>query len=300
MSALVEEEDAEMGEEEEISDADKLAIVQHLMLNAPPGELDEVKSDALNLVPENLVSPAMLAGICRAYNVENLRAIQLEGENKKLIVCSQGEIDPTKYVDPSTGYVYAVDHVAGTTERVIAQKQVEDEETTIESDLNAGTELRQMVENKLNEYVSGRYPNNHGACAVYDATSGKEEDVLLHIVISGENVNLRNYWSGNWRSSWQVSSSNIIQGEIKVRAHYFEDGNVQLQTTKKIEASSLSTDSLPAAIVNYIQENESNLQQGLEDMYANMSHETFKAMRRVMPITRTKMKYVLYFFIFPI
>lgn len=33
------------------------------------------------------------------------------------------------------------------------------------------------------------------------------------------------------------------------------------------------------------------MQSGLEDMYTNMSSETFRSMRRLMPITRTKMEW---------
>lgn len=39
------------------------------------------------------------------------------------------------------------------------------------------------------------------------------------------------------------------------------------------------------------QTQESILQSGLEDMYTNMSTETFRSMRRLMPITRTKMEW---------
>lgn len=33
------------------------------------------------------------------------------------------------------------------------------------------------------------------------------------------------------------------------------------------------------------------MQSGLEDMYSSMSQETFRSMRRLMPITRTKMEW---------
>jgi hypothetical protein len=39
------------------------------------------------------------------------------------------------------------------------------------------------------------------------------------------------------------------------------------------------------------QTQESVLQGGLEDMYSNMNNETFRSMRRIMPITRTKMEW---------
>jgi len=112
--------------------------------------------------------------------------------------------------------------------------------------------------------------------------------------VRGERVNLRNYWSGNWISVWTVVLGDevTIDGSIKLRAHYFEDGNVQLQTTKVFPAATLTVaGNLGKAVVAHIEDAESNLQSALEDMYTNMTDETFKAMRRVMPITRTKMKW---------
>ena len=79
-----------------------------------------------------------------------------------------------------------------------------------------------------------------------------------------------------------------------LRRHYFEDGNVQLQTHKAYNEQPLAFSDaaeLGKAIVDMIDGCESDLQKGLQEMYDNMSKETFKAMRRVMPVTRTKMKW---------
>jgi len=45
------------------------------------------------------------------------------------------------------------------------------------------------------------------------------------------------------------------------------------------------------AIVHHIQAEENALQTGLEEMYTNMSAETFRSMRRVMTVTRNKMEW---------
>jgi capping protein alpha len=47
-------------------------------------------------------------------------------------------------------------------------------------------------------------------------------------------------------------------------------------------------------IYQAIKEEEDLLQSNLEDMYINMSQETFKEMRRVMPVTQTKMEWSLH------
>jgi len=40
-----------------------------------------------------------------------------------------------------------------------------------------------------------------------------------------------------------------------------------------------------------LQSADSELHAGLEEMYGNMEAETFRAMRRLMPITRSKMEW---------
>ena len=67
------EQEEEEEEEEQASPEEKLQIVQHLLLSSPPGEFDDVLSDAMALVPGDLVSRPMLAGIARAYNNANPR-----------------------------------------------------------------------------------------------------------------------------------------------------------------------------------------------------------------------------------
>lgn len=282
MSEYVEEGEEEEGEEEEASPEEKLQIVQHFLLNSPPGEFDEVKGDALALVQDDLVSPAMLAGIARVYNTAQLRVISI-GE-KLMVLCKEAELDATTYLDPSTGEAYTVDHLtlaATKTDRVGPE--------------SALTEERASIQAAIQAYVAAQYAGTACAGAFADETDS------IKVVISGEKINLRNYWSGNWRSSWVVEvrgAQASLTGSLKVRAHYFEDGNVQLQTSKDVSTTISFTGDIGTAVSNAIAAAESALQQGLEDMYANMSHETFKAMRRVMPITRTKMKYVSFFLSF--
>jgi capping protein alpha len=65
-----------------------------------------------------------------------------------------------------------------------------------------------------------------------------------------------------------------------------------LQTSKSVPSASLSGSSpseVASAAVAAIKAAESALQEGLEEMYGSMDEETFRAMRRTMPITRTKM-----------
>lgn len=76
-----------------------------------------------------------------------------------------------------------------------------------------------------------------------------------------------------------------VKGKIELHVHYFENGNLQLQNERVVEeqAKFSSPQGLGDAVLCVVKEAEDNLQTNLEDMYINMSQETFKEMRRVMP-----------------
>lgn len=274
--------DMQGDEDEMATPEEKLQIVQHFLLNAPPGQFGEVLSDVQVLVPSDLIEESMLKGIARAYNCAQYMAAPEESGERKVLICKEGEVDPTHYIHTVSGQVLEVDHV-----RRVAFA-ANDVDTLHMSTLE---EERKQVESKVKEYVVNQYGRDASTeCAVY---CGDEEKTLT-VVIRGERINLRNFWSGNWISIWAVglNPAASITGTIKVRAHYFEDGNVQLQTSKAHPETPLdATKSLGDAVVDAVQAAESKLQSGLEEMYVNMTDETFKAMRRVMPITRTKMKW---------
>ena len=116
----------------------------------------------------------------------------------------------------------------------------------------------------------------------------------ITVVISGEKLNLKNYWSGSWVSKWTVTTNNEVSGNSKIIAHYFEEGNVQLNTTKtfpEFKCEGGSDESLAKSVATKIGECEQALQLGLYQMYGAMSEETLKSMRRVLPVTRTKMEW---------
>lgn len=268
-------------EYEEISNEEKLQIAQHFLLSSPPGQFHEVLSDVRKLLPENLLGDPLAAGMARAFNTKTSKVVD-SPSGSKVVINAGAEIDPTHYFDSKSGNVFSLDH--------LSLKATED--TTTESNQDASIEEeRATLQSALDNYITTRYLAENCAAGVF------AKDGNLIVSVAGERPNLRNFWSGKWLSTWSVSLSSgeaSITGAIKVHAHYFEDGNVQLQTTKDIpkivfpftEASELATQ-----LVSHIDSTETDLQKGLEEMYGNMNEETFRAMRRVMPVKRTKMEW---------
>eukprot|EP00121_Abeoforma_whisleri_P009475 Awhi_evm2s8714 len=100
---------------------------------------------------------------------------------------------------------------------------------------------------------------------------------------NNQNNNNRN---GRWRSEWSWNlESKQLTGKLKVQVHYYEDGNVQLQAHKEITESAKNA----AEIGDIMKRVETEYQNGINENYATMSETTFKALRRALPITKSKL-----------
>jgi capping protein alpha len=292
--------------EDTLSSEDMLQIAQHYLLSSPPGQFNEVLSDVRKIVPNDLLSDSLANGIARISNLKNSKIV-VSPLKQNLVIHTAGEIDPSHYFDPVNRVVYSVDHLSLTTGSI--------DDNTIQSNQNASKESeRAALQLLVNNYISASYLGDVAAGGVF----AKDDD--LTIVLTGEKTSLKNFWSGKWNSVWTVSNnpapappseepqtlaesqsqatpplpSVTLSGEIKIHAHYFEDGNLQLQTSKAVGPIVVEFGSEKEQcerVVEAVRKAESALQEGLEEMFATMNEETFKAMRRVMPITRTKMEW---------
>mmetsp|Transcript_19492 Transcript_19492/g.26656 ORF Transcript_19492/g.26656 Transcript_19492/m.26656 type:complete len:284 (+) Transcript_19492:2-853(+) len=265
--------------EEELTNEEKLHIAQHFLLSSPPGQFTEILADVRKIVSDEILTDSIANGIARTYNLKNSKVITLPDGNTSTI-SDAAEIDSTQYVDPVNASVFTVDHLLLTT----ASSGTTDSPGPLE-------EKRANLQVEIGKYVKAFY------IAEPCAASAFAKDDKITLVITGEKSNLKNFWSGRWNSIWSLTCDNSIatlSGEIKIHVHYFEDGNLQLLTTQRcepVEISFTSDGQLAGKVVEQIKSVETAVQTGLEEMYNGMNIETFKAMRRIMPITRTKMEW---------
>lgn len=86
-----------------------------------------------------------------------------------------------------------------------------------------------------------------------------------------------------------VSEPTTVTGKLHVDVHYYEDGNVALNTTKPI---SVSISSLSAeTVISRIAAAERDYQETLNRAFVQMAEEAFKNLRRQLPITRQKVEW---------
>jgi len=159
----------------------------------------------------------------------------------------------------------------------------------------------------LSSYVNEHF--REASCGVYPTA----DDSRLAIVIVANKYSPKNYWyvqcqksipscqnrlliattnqpthrNGRWRSLYLFDpSSSSLDGIVKIDVHYYEDGNVRLQTSR--ESSSTVNSVTGPAIVREIAACEKRYQDDVGRGFSALSEGAFKALRRQLPVTRQK------------
>jgi len=129
------------------------------------------------------------------------------------------------------------------------------------------------------------------------------------IQLVANKYNPSNFWSGRWRSKYEVDLDNkSVTGGIQISVHYYEQGNVcvlalplrlltlldQVQLsatfTPKLTLPSSAPDSAAAKqLLAQISEQEGKYQAALSDTYQDLGEKSFKPLRRALPMTRNKL-----------
>jgi len=267
----------------ELSEAEILQIANGFLLAAPPGEFGEVVTDVRGLLQNDALLNQKALETFRTYNTDQFTQVP-SGDHEALIT-KYGEIGNNEYLDPIGGCILSYDHIR---QKVTGSRP-------ISSELDSAAEpFRRAIEEGVIDYVNNHY--QYGTPAVY---SGKEgSDVKIIICISSSKFNPNNFWNGRWRSVWTATfkpgGTLKLEGNIRVNVHYYEDGNVQLNTNfnKRAEFKAPSDPkSLSEVLLKQLVKLEQDYQTALEHSYNTMGETTFKALRRVLPITREKIKW---------
>ncbi|CAM0907394.1 unnamed protein product [Alopecurus aequalis] len=277
------------GAGEQLSDDQKREIAVWFLSNAPTGEIHYVAKDVRALLGDESLYEAAAAEAYPEYNKAHLVSLELPDRSGDIIITTYGELDKHNYLDPRTAQVATVDHVKQTCTKLRPAADEELPSAYIE-------EFRNAIDIEVSRYVGEAYPK--GVCAVY-CTKGKDieepgADFGLAIVISAARRSPQNFCNGSWRSVWTLEFSYAFQlveikGKIQVGAHYFEEGNVQLDTDVDRKDSTLmqTPEDTALSVASIIRHQESQYFASLEESYLNLSDATFKDLRRKLPVTRT-------------
>nr|NP_001265887.1 uncharacterized protein LOC100181530 [Ciona intestinalis]BAM34031.1 beta-actinin I [Ciona intestinalis] len=262
---------------EQISDSEKQRIAHDFITHAPPGEVETVFSDVRHLLSKDgsAHGESMTASLSK-YRVDQFTPVTVDKE--KVLLTNHGKLDNNRFLDPRSKKSFHCN---------IPKVEISDIQP---ADVDSNAESwRNEIDNALAKYIKEHFP--HGTCTVYGTSNGGETTIIA--CIEDHKFSPENFWNGRWRSEWKITIEDgnaKVVGILKTQVHYYEDGNVQLVSQKecKDNLTVSSEKQLADDVTKLIMKFESDYQLAINDNYNTLSTTTFKALRRQLPVTRTK------------
>jgi len=260
-------------ENEGLSQEDVLRIVKHFLLSSPPGEFEDVLSDVRELIGDDELLNKGALDIFRQYNIEQLIPVDSEQLGYKSILCKYAEMDSTHYLEPRSNKILVVDHAKGLVTKVEDNSNNEKDEIK---------KIREPLQKAVDKYITDHYLS--GLSTVFPSPEGENE---LVVCITASKFNEANLWSGRWRSVYRIAFQDDkkvkVSGTMKVNVHYYEKGNIQLNTSKEYGETISGKDDVFSEIVGAISKVEGSFQRDIDTACNNLT-ETFKGLRRRLPV----------------
>lgn len=287
---------------------DKVKIAAEFLKDSPPGEFHEVLNDVRNLIRDDVKLQAGIKHICREHNTSQFIVANLDEEDnsQKALVIEHAEMDDhdhpitsnsSYFYHPATKRVFKFDHLR----QIASQISAFESHPSYSGDKEP---IRCGLQSAFSAYIKDHY--QEGVDGTYYCLNERRRLNTDKIVLAAASNKFSpsNFWNGRWRTQWIVDLvDKKLEGDLKVQVHYYEDGNVQLNTHKAIPAIDIkkifpgsleddkSISEFASAVIEIVKDAESKYQLALNESYGRLSDETFKTLRRMLPVTRSKVEW---------
>lgn len=252
-------------------------IIRQIITTSPAGDDKTIIKD-IKLLLNNADSDKLITKVLRdQYTSEltkthgDVKLIKLDGDAKFSIV-SKYNVKGLKFVDYNHQILFDYDFINN---KIIDVEEVQD--TDLDDSII-------KLQKQLNDYIIGHYNmTSYGMVIPCDDDDENE----LKVVIIGEKLNDSNYYNGKWISVYELSKSGELSSTIRIKIHYYEDGNVAMNSINTKELGTVTKDN----IVNKISEFDSDYEIEILKKVNQLNESKFKKLRRLMPISRSRIQW---------
>ncbi|KAB5593707.1 F-actin-capping protein subunit alpha-2 [Ceratobasidium theobromae] len=255
--------------------SERVSAAASFIVQSPPGEINDVISDLRTIVGDDEALQDGIQPALEEYNKEQFVCVTVPGQEHQVIVSNAGMIPESgRFIDPRSKTSFVFDHLTLTAS----------DPETVEVDAESEP-FRSALEESTLKYLAEYF--QEGVGSVFASEPG-----TFIIQIVANKYNPQNFWSGRWRSEYIVDiNKGEISSKVLVNVHYYEQGNVQLQTvyTPTLSLPPSLTPSSAPKILAIIAEKEGEHERALSDAYADLGEKSFKSLRRALPLTRQKL-----------
>lgn len=132
------------------------------------------------------------------------------------------------------------------------------EEENVDYEVNSCShsvvQLRNDLVKLLDAYIQRQFRKGTTIYTVF------VDEHSIKVEISCHNLNFKNFWGGEWLSTWVFDlSSNSASGNIKVHNHYFEQGNIQFNLSKTIPSTQIKGGLTAKSVSDFISRSETTV-----------------------------------------
>ena len=256
-------------------------IVKYIIHQTPIGLLDSSIKNLNVLLHEKLkvdviTIPEVIKEI-KIYKENHLMPITVKNAKSKVIISSFNKDSDDFYYDQ--------------TQKIRFKLNDKCEVEKVE-EFESKNETRMKVAKKFVEYFNKYYNKNFTYYNIYyDSMVDK-----IHILICGQNINEKNFYSGEWLSIWELDmGEKKVTGQIKINSIYYEEGNVNFNFAKNYETTihGSDDDSIANELVGFIEKTENEIQEKLEEVNGDNSEVYINQLRKRVPLIGCDMKWSL-------
>jgi len=258
---------------------EKIEAAGQFLIQAPLGEYKEVR-DAVSLLLEDDQLLDKASELLPAHLESSCAPLKTEKSPGYILLTEASRLDTGVYGCPRAGLAYVVDYGR---KEVTSERELTEEES---AQIGLADDLRIALEKETGAYID----EHHDKYGKYAVTKCGNE---YHISVHSNRARSDNFTSGVWQVKGMLKPDEegfSLDLENIVTVHYYEDGNVQMNSSTKdgFKIAKGDVEKMATEIVGTLNKFVVNYHSKISDYYLKMQDSTFKLLRRQLPITKSK------------